>query len=542
MEPTFYSLIPPLLTLMLAFVTRNIMASLGAGIVAAGLISTHGNINEALSLIANRIISTTEITNIFEWNKLINSDKILIFIFLISLGIIITLICHSGGAHAYGTLFRRRLTDKRSAETSSLFLSSLLFIDDYFSSLTVGSVMRPITDQFAIPRVKLAFLVDSMAAPLCALSPISSWGAAIVMQLALAGIAQQSTGQTLIIGDPFSVYLHMILFNFHTLFIIAGTWFIVRRNISFGLMGQHERVARETGNLSNGKVSLEQRVRTADEENVSCASLIDFVLPIVTLFIGVIVCMLYTGGYHLLGGTQTLFSTFNEAKSALSLSIGSLIALVATLLLMVPRNKVKVRELPGISKEGFDLMFGAIKLLIFAWTLSSFLQQDLQTGAYLAQLIPTGVSPMLLPPLVMLCAALIAFSIGSAWGTMAILFPIALPLLTSMMGVTTPIAADQLPLLYPTLAAVLSGAVLGDHISPIADVTIMASSSAGAYHLDYIYAQFGYALPIAVASLCSFIMAGVMSSYGVWIASASGLAVGLALMVLLLELFNRLKR
>lgn len=541
MEPTWYSLLPPLITLALAFATRNIVASLGAGILSAALITAQGDIVEAVHLSATRFLATTELANIFDLTQFLHSDKLLIFIFLIFLGTIITLICHSGGAYAYGSHFRKKLTDGRAAETTSLLLSLCLFVDDYFSSITVGSVMRPITDTFKIPRAKLAFLVDSMGAPLCAFSPISSWGAAIVMQLSLAGISPLITGKTLIIADPFSVFLHMIFFNFHTIFIICATWFIVHRRISFGLMKKHETVAQKTGNLFNGKPPIEQKTRDVHETNIGSASLVDFVLPIITLFASVVFCMLYTGGFYLLGGTKSLFATFNESQSALSLCVGALITLIVTLALMIPRGKVTAKELPLISKEGFDLMFGAIKLLVFAWTLSSFLREDIQTGAYIAGLIPKSVSPIFLPPLFMLCGTFIAFSIGSAWGTMAILFPIALPMLTSMLGVATPIAAEEIPLLYPTLAAVLSGAVFGDHISPIADVTIMASSSAGAYHLDYISAQLGYALPVGIASLYSFIIAGCLSSYGIWIASSVGLTVGLILTFGMLEILNRLK-
>lgn len=540
MELSWYSLIPPIITLTLAFATRHILISLGAGIVASGLIISHGNLYQTITTVFTRFIETTEIQSLWHWDRLLTSDKLHMFIFLTFLGIVITLMSHAGGVYAFGRFFRSRITNKRGAETASLMLSSTLFIDDYFSLLAVGSVMRPLTDGYRIPRVKLAFLIDSVAVPLCALAPISSWGAAIVMQLGSAGISDQLSNNPLIIGDPFSVYLHMFLYNFHTIFLLCGVWFIVRRNISFGLMGEHEAVAVQTGNLFNGKEPREQRLCDVGNNNQETARLTDFTIPIVTLFVSVIGFMLYTGGYHLLGGTRSLFMTFNYAQSALSLCAGAMITLIVTLALYTLNGRVRRNDLGQLIVQGSLVMWSSIQLLVLAWTLSSFLRNDLQTGNYLAQLLPADASPALLPPLFMICAAVIAFAIGSAWGTMAILFPIALPLLTSLLGITTPAMASDVTLLYPTLAAILSGAVLGDHISPIADVTVMASSSAGAYHLDYIYAQFGYALPIALGSLAAFIVAGFTSSYGLLVSSGAGFVVGLSIALGLLELLNRM--
>lgn len=533
MELSWFSLLPPIITLILAFTTRRIVASLLCGIAISALIATEFSFFEACKLASYRIITTSELNNIFSWKAFCKSESLFMFLFLIFLGIIITLVGHSGGATAYGNYCKKKLLKHNNAaekvQISSLLLSSLLALDDYFSSFTVGSVMQPLTDAYKIPRIKLAFLIDSMAAPLCALFPLSSWGAAIVTQLGQSGINETIQKTTLITNSPLMVYLTSIPFIFHSFFIIISAFFIIKMKISFGPMHQHELIAQTTGNLFAGKQTIAQRVRNATEKNKKNASLFDFIFPIITLFIVVIGAILYSGNWNGFGGQNNLFNACIKAPPMLGLFLGSGITLLATLGLFLGKRKITLYELPSIFKDGSKLMLSTIMMLILAWTLGSFMKTELLTGTYLASIMPTNMPVQLLPVLFSLLSALTSFSIGSAFGTMAIMFPIAIPMLLTLLNTTTPVDANQITMLFPLLGGIISGSVLGDHISPIADVTLLASSSAGAYHLDYIYAQFYYAIPVGCGTTFAFLIAGWTNHLGIWASLAISLSLGLSL-------------
>lgn len=543
MELSWLSLLPPVITLTLAFTTRRIVSSLLCGIGISAFIATEFAPYTAIKLTVFRMITTSEISNLSSLESFCKSESLFMFLFLIFLGIIITLVGHSGGATAYGNFCKEKLLKHTNADqkvqTSSLFLSSLLALDDYFSSFTVGSVMQPLTDTYKIPRIKLAFLIDSMAAPLCALFPLSSWGAAIVTQLGQSGINETIQKTTIISNSPLMVYLTSIPFIFHSFFIMISAFFIIKMKISFGPMHQHEQIAKQTGNLFAGKEGIAQRVRNATEENKKNASLFDFVFPIITLFILVIAAILYTGNWNGFGGENNLFNACIKAPPMLGLFIGSGITLIATLILFLGKQKVTIYELPSIFKDGSKLMLSTIMMLILAWTLGSFMRTDLLTGAYLASIMPTNMPVELLPVLFSLLSALTSFSIGSAFGTMAIMFPIAVPMLLSLLNTTIPIDAIQIPMLFPLLGGIVSGSVLGDHISPIADVTLLASSSAGAYHLDYIYAQFYYAIPVGCGTTLAFLLAGFTNHIGLWYSLIISFSLGLATALSILWYLNK---
>ena len=531
MDNTFLVVLPPLIALILAYMTRHIIFSLFIGIVTAAFIAKDFFIGKTTVAITQKLYAVT-----------LSKDNLYMCIFLLILGILVTLIGYAGGIFSWRNLVSNHLKDRKSAETSSLILSSFLFVDDYFSSLTVGSVMQPIVDKFKIPRVKLAFLVDSMAASLCSLSPISSYFGAIMSTLRNSQISDHITTSTLVSSDTFVVYLHIIPFIFYSFIVIASAWFIVRHRISFGAMARHERIAKATGNLFGGKDYTAQKIRSVSQKNKDNCSIIDFLLPIVTLLGSVILGLLYSGNWSWFGGPSSAFEAFQNANISIALLAGGLFTLAVTTGYFLFRKMVSTKELPALYWEGINYILLAVIILILSWTLGSFLREDLQTGQYLAHLL-TGTLSVSLLPFLFFCVSLVtSFCIGSSWGTMAIMIPIATNMVCSFSGLSIPVSAENIPILFPVLGAIIAGGIVGDHTSPLSDTTIMASASTGSHHLDHVQTQLTYALPIAIATGCSFFMVGFLIHYGLWVSEILSLLVGTAISFGLLALINKLRK
>jgi Na+/H+ antiporter NhaC len=527
MDLSASSLIPPLVVLVCGFWTRRVLLSLTCGILTAGLIATNFAPISAITLVSSYFWSNTELANLTSWQTFWNGSHMFIALFLVLLGIIVTLIGHSGGAYAYGRTIRKYVHTKKGVESSALALSSCLFIDDYFNSLTVGAVMHSVTDTFKIPRVKLAFLVDSMAAPVAILAPISSWTPFILGQLHESGIVSNITPSTKVLADPFFVYIGTLPFIFYSFLTILSGWFIVRYSISFGEMGRHEAIAEETGNLFGGKKRGRLGIRSPHERNMESLCMADFIIPIVTLLVSVIICILYTGDYYLLGGGKTLLEALQHTKAELALFIGGCFTLLVSFILLFVRKKIHLIEVPHILFEGTALMGPAIIILLLSWTLGDLLREDLLTGQYLAHIMIGSINVKFFPVMFFLTAAATSFALGSAWGTIAIMFPIAVPMLIQFLGLSTPASIHNLELLFPTLGAILSGAVSGDHISPISDTTIMSSTSTGCHHIDHVTTQLTYSLPVLVASAIAFLMVGILIDYPWWITVGGSLGIGI---------------
>ena len=285
----FVVALPPLLVLILGFATRRVMFSLTCGILFSALIASNYSLFGAFKLSLLRLWSNTELSHLSSLGAFADSDNLFIYIFLLILGIIVTLLSHSGGSYAYGKVVAQHLHSKRSAQASSLVLSMCLFVDDYFNSLTVGSVMYPLTDRFKIPRAKLAFLVDSMSAPLAMIIPVSSWVAVLVGFVRESGIDVTREATTLVLENPFNMYLHILPYVFYSFIIFFSAWYIVMRTISFGSMRRHEDIAEKTGNLFGGKDAPSNRLRQINEANKENSSLVDFIFPVATLIVCIIV-------------------------------------------------------------------------------------------------------------------------------------------------------------------------------------------------------------------------------------------------------------
>ena len=513
MQNSWIVLLPPILVLILAFSTHRVIFSLLCGITTAAFILNDFSISQTINTVITRIWETSELGTLSNWQAFKNNWNLFICLFLIMLGVIIVLINHSGGAYAYGNFVKKKLKTSKNTQSASLILSLLFFIDDHFSSLTVGSVMHSLTDKFKIARAKTAFLVDSMAAPLAIIAPISSWAAYIIMQLRKSGISDTTLLGTYIDNDPFLIYIKTIPFVFYSLIMIVSVWFIVRKNISIGLMNKYEKIAQKTGNLFGGKPAVTKKIREINEKNKACASMMDFLLPIITLISTVVISILYTGDFYLFGGNNNFLEAFKASKSANSLFIGGVVCLCITLILFFAKKKVSLKELPHIFAQGYKLMGSCIIVLVLAWTFSGLLKDDLLTGQYLANLLLGHVSVKILPLLFFIVSAVTSITMGSAWGCMAVMIPIAIPMITSLLQLTIPTTIQSAPILLPTLGAILSGAVSGNHISPLSDTTIMSAASSGSYHIDHVRTQHSYAFPVLFCTGLAFAISGFLINF-----------------------------
>ena len=499
------SLLPPVVVFTLGYLTRKILLSLVAGILVAG-IQIQGGLLDGVVFSLQRLWSTLELERILA-GQFDEAWNILICTFLLMLGVVINLLHHSGAASAYAEKVRGFLGSPRQAETSSLLLSTALFIDDYFSTLTVGSVMKPITDSFRIARAKLAFLVDSMGAPLTMICPISSWVAATIGFLRDSGVSPQLTADTKIVASPYLVYLNIIPYVLYSLVAIAGSWLIVRFRLSFGRMAEHERIAAETGHLFGPSPAPAQRM-DSDDSVGGRGRLLDFVVLIASLVAAIFFGLLHSGDYYLFGGANDFAEALRYSSAPHGLFRGGVVVLGVGLLWMLGRRLISPAQLPSIVVQGAGLMWTSVTVLMLAWTLGDMLSNDLHTGDYLAAMFAGQFSAGWLPVSFFLVSAVTSVCIGSSWGTAAIMFPIAIQMYLAISGLQLPVPLDQIGFLFPVLGAVLSGCVAGDHVSPISDTTIMSAVSTGMDHTDHVETQMGYALPMIGITAAGFLGLG----------------------------------
>ena len=484
MIPIWFTLIPPCVVIIMTTFTRNVLISLTSGIAAAALIAAHGSPARALALAGSRIAQ-----------EALQDYHLYTFGFLILLGILIQIMNHSGGIRAYTHLLLRYVTTAKGAQQMSLVLSSLFFIDDYVNNLTVGAIMRPIMDHFKVSRVKLAFLLDSMSAPVCLLLPASSWVAFILAQL-------QTTPFD---SDPFMLYMKSMPYLLYPILIVFTAWVMVSFYGSYGAMRQadHKQPAHEE------LTQPSTRYRGGID---------NFTLPI-SVFVALFVVSLLGGSFFL--GKASFLEALQAADPFLALLVASGCAVGAAGLLFLYHNPRTYKPLLRAAVDGCLLMKDSLLLLLLAWTLGSLLKNDLQTGAYLASLLPSTISVTYLPALLFILSTIISASIGSSWGTIALMLPIAIPLYTNL-------AATALPGFYPALGALISGAVAGGHISPMSDAVLVSSLSAGCSPLSHVRTQASYASNALIGALVgylSLIFFSASLSLPVALATTTGLLV-----------------
>ena len=512
MDDSFFSIIPPMIVLLLGFLTRRIFLSLIVGVLSASLIAHQFDVIPSGLFFFRSLITNLEINKLIQLDNFWSFSNLFICLFLCILGITIQLIHQSGGSYAYENIIRRKLTKRKNVEASSLFLSSCLCLDDYFSSLTVGSVMRPISDSFRIPRAKLAFLVDSMAAPIAILCPFSTWVAFIIGVLNENGVSSSVTESTRIVASPFLLYFSTLPFLFYSFLIIFFSWFIVLKGISFGYMRVHERVAQKTGNVFNYR---EPKKSFFKDQSFDSPKIIDFILPILFLISFVLLGLLLSGGWSTFGGERSFVEALRQAAASAGLFVGGCLTMLTTTVYYLCRQRIGIRELPSIYKKGALMMLPSVVILILAWTLGDILQTHLHTGHYLASLFVHVSRPEFLPIILFLVASLVAFATGSSWGTAAIMFPIGIEMLISLSGVAAPLTLLQIPLLPVVMGAILSGCVAGDHLSPISDTTIMTATSTTMVHEEHVRTQMTYALPVVFLCAFSFLLYGFLEKFQV---------------------------
>ena len=364
--------IPPLVVLICALVTGRMILSFFVGIVIGALIATHGTFTATVMLIFKQLQENAGLSKIFSWQELITNWNLSVFIFLICIGILIVLLQNTGSAHIFTQLAQKKVKTKKSVQITSLLLSWFFFIDDYFSSLTVGSIMRPLAAIHQLHPVKLAFLVVAMASPISLLSPISSWVGEIILQLKQSGIS--TNGQSLINADPFAIFLKSIPFILYAILIIAAVWYIVLRGISYGPMHHYDTL---TSSAPADVLKLPKPAKNA--------MLLDFILPIMLVVILVFTVLLITGGFTLTNNI-TLFQALKEGSVQQAFLISGTCSVLISFIYFIVQNKMKLSSIGEVALQGANLMLPSIFMLINAWTLSTILKQDLQTGAYIAHL------------------------------------------------------------------------------------------------------------------------------------------------------------
>jgi len=518
MFPSWLVLLPPLLILIATVITKRLNISLILGLVAAAAIAGNFSFIKSGELLLQRLFAQAT-----------DPENLYLYAFLIILGIIISLFEYTGAAMAFAYRLTKKLTTAKNTQTSALLLSTSLCIDDYLSCLTTGYVMRPLTDKFQIPRAKLAYLIHSLSGPLVILAPISSWIALITSQLENAGISPLVNSKTRIIADPFFIYLKSIPFIFYSIILIASVWLIVRRSISFGPMHKQEVIAQKTGNLFGGKKPIHAE---SFELQSSSSSMWDLIIPLVVLISCFIIGIEWVGGYSLLGGNYSFLEALQKNnRTGFVLFIASIITLGISLCMSFMRKTFSFSALKLITYNGFSMMRSSIVMVFLASTLGIMLREDLQTGAYLAQALYGTISIALLPLLFYIISIITALITGSAWGTIALMVPIAVQMITSLLAIPLPANPMDVTILFPVLGAIFSGAACGNHVSPIAETTIMSSNSAGCYILDHANTQFWYTLPVIISAAVSFLCCGLLMHYPLLVNATISLTIGAALCI-----------
>lgn len=467
---TAWALLPPVIAIALALITKEVYSSLFLGIVVGGLLySNFGFEGTVLHVFEDGIISV-----------LSDSYNVGILVFLVILGAMVCLMNKAGGSAAFGRWAQTHIKSRAGAQLATIVLGCLIFIDDYFNCLTVGSVMRPITDKHRVSRAKLAYLIDATAAPICIIAPISSWAAAV------AGFAED--------GQGLNLFIRAIPFNFYAILTVVMMVGMVLMKVEFGTMAIFERNAEETGDLFSGP----NPYAMMDEETVEDKGrVLDLVLPIVALVICCVIGMIYSGGFF--SGTGFV-EAFSNSDASVGLMLGSAFALVFTVVYYMIRRSLTFRQMMECIPEGFKAMVPAILILTFAWSLKA-MTDSLGAKYFVRDFVQGNAASfqMFLPAIVFVIGCLLAFATGTSWGTFGMLIPI----------VQNVFSMDD-PLAIVCISACMAGAVCGDHCSPISDTTIMASAGAQCDHVSHVSTQLPYAVVAAAVSFVSYIIAGIV--------------------------------
>lgn len=488
---TFWSLLPPIIAICLALLTKEVYSSLFLGIVCGGLLYSGFQFEGTITHVFNDGIVSV----------LSDSYNVGILVFLVILGIMVCLMNNAGGSKAFGTWASKHIKSRIGAQIATMCLGILIFVDDYFNCLTVGSVMRPVTDEAKISRAKLSYLIDATAAPICIIAPVSSWAAAV------SGFAGEG---------GFNLFIRAIPFNFYAIFTIVMMFTLSLAKFDYGPMKKYELNAYKNGDLFSG----EKDENIADDSNEkSKGSVFDLILPVLVLIISCVIGMVYSGGFFATGEDKVGFvEAFSNSDASVGLMLGSAITLLFTIIYYLLRRTMSFRNMMKCIPEGFKAMVPAILILTLAWSLKA-MTDSLGAKEYVAGLVQSsaGNFKAFLPAIIFVIGCFLSFSTGTSWGTFGILIPITIAVfpLSDPLGVVC-------------VSACMAGAVCGDHCSPISDTTIMASAGGQCNHVTHISTQIPYAFTVAVVSFITYIVAGFIPK--AWIV----LPLGIVLMVITL--------
>lgn len=466
MYGTFWSLLPPIVAIALALITKEVYSSLFIGIVLGGVFFA----GPSLTGVMNHVVNDGFVAS------LADSYNVGILIFLVLLGTMVALMNKAGGSAAFGNWAKKHIKTKVGAQVATICLGILIFIDDYFNCLTVGSVMRPVTDKYKVSREKLAYLIDATAAPVCIIAPISSWAAAV------SGFVSEGE-------NGLALFVKAIPYNYYALFTIIFMFAMVLLNLEFGPMAKFE----ET--LAVYEDVVEERESTK-------GTVFDLVFPIAILIIFCTIGMIYSGGFFSEGDTQWNFiDAFANSDASVGLVLGSLAAIVITLIVYLARRVLSFEEAMACLPDGFKAMVPAILILTLAWTLKG-MTDSLGAKDFVAGVVQGSAAGLqnLLPAIIFIIASLLAFATGTSWGTFGILIPICIAVF------------PEGSLRIISISACMAGAVCGDHCSPISDTTIMASAGAMCNHVNHVSTQLPYAMSVAGISFLTYIVAGFVQN------------------------------
>ena len=486
---TFWALLPALIAIGLALITKEVYSSLVIGIVVGGILYAGGSPRGVLEhVIGDGFIGS-----------LADSYNMGIIFFLVLLGALVAMMNKAGGSAAFGRWATKHIKSRVGAQLATIALGVLIFIDDYFNCLTVGSVMRPVTDGHKISRAKLAYLIDATAAPVCIIAPISSWAAAV------AGFARGAGADS-----GMSLFIKAIPFNFYALLTIVMMIFLAISGFDYGPMKKHEINAKENGDLfTSGTIQAVEEMKVNEKGKV-----IDLVLPVLVLIVSCVIGMVYSGGIFD-GEGVGFIEAFSNSDASIGLAFGAFVALIITVIYFIGRRVLKFKDIMESFPEGFKAMVSAILILTCAWTLKS-MTDSLGAKIFISQLIEgsAGSLAKLLPAIIFVIAVGLSFATGTSWGTFGILIPIVLSVFH---------AGD--PITIVAISACMAGAVCGDHCSPISDTTIMSSAGAQCDHINHVSTQLPYALTVAGVSAVAYVIAGFVPN------AAISLPVGIVLMI-----------
>ena len=507
---TFWALIPPLVAIILALITKEVYSSLFAGVIVGGLIYSYSY----TSPYVNPVMSLNHIFKDGLIKQLSDEGHVGILIFLVFLGIIVAMMNKAGGSAAFGEWASKRVHSRRSAMLATTLLGCLIFIDDYFNCLTVGSVMRPVTDKEKISRAKLAYLIDATAAPVCIIAPISSWAAAV------SDFAPEGT-------NGIMLFIRAIPYNYYALLSILMIICLSIFKIDYGPMKRHELNA-----LNGDLFTVEPTERRTNDQVTGKGKVVDLVVPVIMLILFCVIGMIYTGGFF---EGKSFIDAFAVCDASVGLAYGAFGGIVFMLLFYIVRGVLKFTDCMSCVESGFKAMVPPIAILTLAWTLKA-MTDSLGADKFVAALVMKEGFQNLnwaMPAIIFLIACGLSFATGTSWGTFGILIPITLNAFPLQSGS---------PLAIICMSACMAGAVCGDHCSPISDTTIMSSAGAQCNHIAHVSTQLPYALTAAAVSFVAYLFAGILQifvpAYG--INSTISLVVGLGLMIAIMFLLSKL--